>query len=129
MNIREQAITELLTQGIGYRKLAAKYGVSRTTICKWVQIHQGIHNIATAAKQQKYYLSCMNSKPALQFVKLDTRPKFVNVYKEEKIQSTCWIFLSSDVIEIKRISDQSNKIYFQKYGRLFRHIFSIIRYQ
>ena len=129
MNIREQAITEYLTQGIGYRKLAAKYGVSRTTICKWVQIHQGIHNIAPTAKQQKYYLFRMNSKPALQFVKLDTRPKFVNVYKEEKIQSTCWIFLSSDEIEIKRISDQSNKIYFQKYGRLFRHIFSIIRYQ
>ena len=64
MNIREQAITEYLTQGIGYRKLAAKYGVSRTTICKWVQIHQGIHNIAPTAKQQKYYLSGMNSKPA-----------------------------------------------------------------
>ena len=64
MNIREQAITEYLTQGIGYRKLAAKYGVSRTTICKWVQIHQGIHNIVPTAKQQKYYLSGMNSKPA-----------------------------------------------------------------
>jgi transposase-like protein len=64
MNIREQAITEYLTQGTGYRKLAAKYGVSRSTICKWVQIHQGIHNIAPTDKQQKYYLSGMNSKPA-----------------------------------------------------------------
>jgi len=64
MNIREQAIREYLSQGIGYRKLAAKYGVSRTTICNWVQIHQGIHNIAPTAKQQKYYLSGMNSKPA-----------------------------------------------------------------
>ena len=63
MDIKQQAITEYLTQGIGYRQLAAKYGVSRTTICKWVQIHQGIHNIAPTDKQQKYYLSGMNSKP------------------------------------------------------------------
>jgi len=64
MNIREQAITEYLTKGTGYRKLAVKYGVSRTTICNWVQIHQGIHNIPPTEKQQKYYLSGMNSKPA-----------------------------------------------------------------
>lgn len=63
MDIKAEAITEYLTQGTGYRKLAAKYGVSRTIICKWVQIHQGIHNIAPTAKQQKYYLSGMNSKP------------------------------------------------------------------
>jgi len=63
MDIKQQAITEYLTKGTGYRQLAAKYGVSRTTICKWVQIHQGIHNIPPTEKQQKYYLSCMNSKP------------------------------------------------------------------
>jgi transposase-like protein len=63
MDIKQQAITEYLTQGIGYRQLAAKYGVSRTTICKWVQIHQGIHNIPPTQKQQKYYLSTMNSTP------------------------------------------------------------------
>ena len=38
MDIRQQAITEYLTQGIGYRQLAKKYGVSRTTINKWVMI-------------------------------------------------------------------------------------------
>ena len=63
MDIRQQAITEYLTEGTGYRKLAAKYGVSRSTINKWVQIHQGIHNIPPTEKQQKYYLSGMNSKP------------------------------------------------------------------
>ena len=63
MDIKQQAITEYLTQGTGYRKLAAKYGVSRTTINKWVMIHQGIHNIPPTEKQQKYYLSGMNSKP------------------------------------------------------------------
>jgi transposase-like protein len=62
MNIKEQAITEYLTQGTGYRKLAAKYGVSRSTINKWVMIRQGIHNMAPTEKQQKYYLSGMNSK-------------------------------------------------------------------
>jgi transposase-like protein len=63
MDIKQQCITEYLTQGVGYRQLAAKYGVSRSTINKWVQIHQGIHNIAPTEKQQKYYLSGMNSKP------------------------------------------------------------------
>jgi transposase-like protein len=57
MDIKQQAITEYLTQGVGYRQLAAKYGVSRSTICKWVQIHQGIHNILPTQKQQKYYLA------------------------------------------------------------------------
>ena len=63
MEIKQQAITEYLTKGTTFRDLAAKYGVSRTTINKWVQIHQGIHNIAATANQQKYYLTGMNSKP------------------------------------------------------------------
>ena len=63
MDIKQQAITEYLTQGTGYRKLAAKYGVSRTTINKWVQVHQDIHNIPPTEKQRKYYLSAMNSNP------------------------------------------------------------------
>ena len=63
MDIKEQAIAEYLTQGTGYRQLAAKYGVSRSTINKWVQIHQGIHSIPPTEKQQRYYLSSMNSKP------------------------------------------------------------------
>lgn len=63
MDIRQQAITEYLTQGVGYRELAKKYGVSRTTINKWVHIHQGIHNLPPTEKQQKYYLSGMKNKP------------------------------------------------------------------
>lgn len=62
MDIKQACITEYLTQGTGYRQLAAKYGVSRTTICKWVQIHQGIHHLSPTEKQQKYYLSAMNSE-------------------------------------------------------------------
>jgi transposase-like protein len=38
MDIRTEAVKDYLTQGIGYRELAKKYGVSQTTICKWVQI-------------------------------------------------------------------------------------------
>jgi biotin operon repressor len=39
---------------VGYRKLAAKYGISRTTINKWAMIHQGVHNISATQKQQQY---------------------------------------------------------------------------
>jgi transposase-like protein len=63
MDIKTQVITEYLTQGTGYRTLAKKYGVSRTTINKWVLIHQGIHNIPPSEKQQKYYPAAMNSNP------------------------------------------------------------------
>ena len=69
MDIKQQCITEYLTQGTGYRKLAAKYGVSRTTINKWVMIHQGIHNLPLSEKQIKYNTSSMNSsksKPGLE---------------------------------------------------------------
>jgi len=61
MDIKEQIIREYLTQGGGFRKLAEKYGISRTTICKWVAIHQGIHNLPPSDKQQRYATSSMNS--------------------------------------------------------------------
>ena len=64
MDIKQQCITEYLTRGTGYRKLAAKYGVSRTTINKWVMIHQGIHNLPPTQKQQKYYISSMKRSSA-----------------------------------------------------------------
>ena len=63
MDLKEQIIQEYLTQGCGFRTLAAKYGISRTTICKWVLIHQGIHNLPPTQKQQSYSTSSMNSSP------------------------------------------------------------------
>lgn len=63
MDIKNQIIQEYLAQGCGFRQLAAKYGISRTTICKWVAIHQGIHNLPATEKQQKYSNSSMNSSP------------------------------------------------------------------
>ena len=61
MDLKTQIITEYLTQGTGFRKLAAKYGISRTTLCKWVAIHQGINNLPLTEKQKRYSTSSMNS--------------------------------------------------------------------
>jgi len=63
MDQKDQIIQEYLRTGCGFRKLAAKYGVSRTTICKWVLIHQGIHNLPPTEKQDTYSTSSMNSSP------------------------------------------------------------------
>ena len=60
MDLKEQIIQEYLQQGCGYRKLQAKYGISRTTICKWVQIYQGIHGLQRTVKQQNHYLRDMD---------------------------------------------------------------------
>jgi len=61
MDIKNQIIQEYLSKGCGFRQLAAKYGISRTTICKWVAIYQGIHNLPPTEKQQTYSISSMNS--------------------------------------------------------------------
>ena len=63
MDLKTQIIQEYLMQGAGFRKLAQKYGISRTTICRWVLIHQGIHNLPPTEKQEKYSTSSMNSSP------------------------------------------------------------------
>ncbi len=60
MDLKEQIIKEYLEQGCGYRKLQAKYGISRTTICKWVQVYQGIHGLERTPKQQNHYLRDMD---------------------------------------------------------------------
>lgn len=61
MDLKEQIIQEYLTQGGGFRKLADKYGISRTTICKWVMIYQGIHNLPPTEKQQKHSVYSMSN--------------------------------------------------------------------
>ena len=60
--MKEKIIQEYLNTGCGYRKLQAKYGISRTTICKWVMIYQGVHNIAPTSLQQKHYFHPMEKK-------------------------------------------------------------------
>ena len=59
MDLQNQIVQEYLATGCGYRKLQAKYGISRTTICKWVQIYQGIHDLPPTDLQQKHYISPM----------------------------------------------------------------------
>ena len=60
MDLKEQIIKEYLELGCGYRKLQDRYGISRTTICKWVQIYQGIHGLGRTKKQQSHYLRDMD---------------------------------------------------------------------
>lgn len=62
MELKDQIIQEYLNTGCGYRKLQAKYGISRTTICKWVQVYQGIHNLPPIDLQYKHYISPMAKK-------------------------------------------------------------------
>ena len=56
MDIQEQAVKEYLLEGIPYRALAKKYGVSRSTINKWVLVYQGIHDLPRSNQQISYDL-------------------------------------------------------------------------
>lgn len=56
MDIKKEAVREYLVDGIPYRALAEKYGISRSTINKWVLVHQGIHNLPRTHKQISYDL-------------------------------------------------------------------------
>ena len=62
MELKDQIIQEYLITGCGYRKLQTKYGIGRTTICKWVQVYQGVHNLAPTNLQQKHYINPMAQK-------------------------------------------------------------------
>ena len=56
MDIKKEAVREYLVDGIPYRSLSKKYGVSRTTINKWVLVHQGIYDLPRSHKQVTYDL-------------------------------------------------------------------------
>ena len=56
MDIKKEAVREYLVDGIPYRTLAQKYGVSRSTINKWVLVHQGIYDLPRSHKQISYDL-------------------------------------------------------------------------
>ncbi|NJO24595.1 MAG: helix-turn-helix domain-containing protein [Bacteroidia bacterium] len=74
MDLKEQIIQEYLQQGCGYRKLQAKYGISRTTICKWVQVYQGIHGLERTKKQQSHYLRDMDDPQKKRLPKREITP-------------------------------------------------------
>ena len=75
MDIKEQIILEYLEQGCGYRKLQNKYGISRTTICKWVQIYQGVHGIERTQKQQNHYIRDMEDPQKKRLPKANPAPQ------------------------------------------------------
>ncbi len=54
MDIREQVIREYLAGGTSYQKLQEKYKISRTVICKWVLVHQAVHNLPPSKNQHTY---------------------------------------------------------------------------
>jgi transposase-like protein len=56
MDIKKEAVREYLEEGKSYRELSKKYGVNRTTINKWVLVHQGIHDLPRSPKQVSYDL-------------------------------------------------------------------------
>ena len=59
MNIEKQAVNEYLTKGFTYRQLAEKYGISRSTINRWVLVHQGVHDLPRSKRQNSYDLQQM----------------------------------------------------------------------
>ena len=99
MDLKEQVIQEYLRQGCGYRKLQDKYGISRTTICKWVQIYQGIHGLERTAKQQNHYLRDMDDPqkkrlPKKHPTQQDLEQKIAALEKQLK-----WEKLRSDALD------------------------------
>ncbi len=94
MDIKKEAVREYLVDGIPYRALAKKYGVSRSTINKWVLIHQGIHNLTRSHKQVSYDLQQKNlgkkSKQILREDQSDLEKKIEVLEKQlewEKLRS------------------------------------------
>ena len=87
MELKDQIIQEYLNTGCGYRKLQEKYGISRTTICKWVQVYQGIHNLPPTDLQQKHYISPMkNKKHSVSENEQDLLEKIASLEKQLKHQ-------------------------------------------
>ncbi len=72
MDIQKEAVREYLEDGISYRALSKKYGVSRSTINKWVLVHQGIFDLPRSHKQISYDLQQKTlGKKSKQAVKQD----------------------------------------------------------
>ena len=99
MDIKEQIILEYLEQGCGYRKLQEKYGIGRTTICKWVQIYQGVHGLERTTKQQNHYLRDMDDPQKKRLPKanptaLDLEKKIA--FLEKQLQ---WEKLRADTLD------------------------------
>ena len=94
MDIKKEAVREYLEDGMPYRALAKKYGVSRSTINQWVLVHQGIHDIARSHKPVSYNLQQKKlgkkSKQVVQQLQSDMEKKIEVLEKQlewEKLKS------------------------------------------
>ena len=94
MDIKKEAVREYLEDGMPYRALAKKYGVSRSTINQWVLVHQGIHDISRSHKQVSYDLQQKKlgkkSKQVVQQLQSDMEKKIEVLEKQlewEKLKS------------------------------------------
>jgi transposase-like protein len=94
MDIKKEAVREYLEDGIPYRALANKYGVSRSTINQWVLVHQAIHDIPRSYKQISYDLQQKKlgkkSKQVVQHLQSDLEKKVEVLEKQlewEKLKS------------------------------------------
>ncbi len=100
MDLKEQIILEYLEQGCGYRKLQAKYGIGRTTICKWVQIYQGVNHLPRTNKQEKHYIRDMKDPdqkraPKKEITQDDLLKKIATLEKQLE-----WEKLRADALDI-----------------------------
>jgi len=115
MDLKDQIILEYLEQGCGYRKLQAKYGISRTTICKWVQIYQGVHGLERTTKQQSHYLRDMDDPqkkrlPKKHLTTDDLQQKITAL--EKQLQ---WEKLRADALDIMiNVAEEKLKIPIRK---------------
>ena len=94
MDIKKEAVREYLEDGVPYRALANKYGVSRSAINQWVLVHQAIHDIARSHKQVSYDLQQKElgkkSKQVVQHLQSDLEKKVEVLEKQlewEKLKS------------------------------------------
>lgn len=99
MDIKTQVIQEYLAGGTSYRKLSAKYGISRDVINKWVMIHQGVHNLPLSEQQQKYYFSSMNSSKHIDPDKLQEHEKMLQQKIELLEKQLQWEKLRADALD------------------------------
>lgn len=102
MDLKEQIIQVYLMQGVGFRQLAQKDGMSRTTICKWVAIHQGIHNLPPTEKADK-----ICNQQHEQFTKLTV---LFAIKANSQITKSNWIIGGSGSFSIQRENLLGDKI-------------------
>ena len=76
MDIQKETVREYLIGGVLYGALPKKYGVSRSTIHKWVLVHQDIYNLGRCHKQLSFDLQQKKlGKKSKQAVKIEALEK------------------------------------------------------